>query len=306
MTMAAFFGLVLGCALALVLEHMDLSIRNQDDVEKKLGLPFLGSVTKSPKFLNAGAKQLSDLMTGTESFTGEAFKNIRTMVGFATADSKMRQILITSSVQGEGKTFLTVNLALVFAQLGQKVLLIEGDMRRPNIHKTFKLSKEKGLSHFLAHGKDVSELERHIQPSGFPNLDALVCGTVPPNPSELLSTPKVKAILDWAGKHYDQVFVDGTPVFPVSDALLWGRLMDGAIFVCQHGGVHMNLCLKAKQKLVEGGIKTIGCVLNKVVFEGRGYGYYDKYYHYYHYYHYGYGHDKKDKKADTAKTPENV
>ncbi|MBI5625241.1 MAG: polysaccharide biosynthesis tyrosine autokinase [Elusimicrobia bacterium] len=306
LAIAGFFGLVLGCALALVLEHMDMSIRNQDDVEKKLGLPFLGSVTKSVKFHNAGARQLSDLMAGTESFTGEAFKNIRTMVGFAAADSKLRQILITSSVQGEGKTFLTMNLAMVFAQLGQKVLLIEGDMRRPNIHKTFALSKEKGLSHFLAHGRDIHELESHIQDTGFPNLKALVCGMVPPNPSELLSTPKLKAILDWAGKNYDQVFVDGTPVFPITDALLWGRLMDGAIFVCQHGGVHMNLALKAKQKLVDGGIKIIGCVLNKVVFGGRGYGYYDKYYHYYHYYHYGYGPDKKDKKARAEKKPDLV
>ncbi|MBI5210926.1 MAG: polysaccharide biosynthesis tyrosine autokinase [Elusimicrobia bacterium] len=294
--LAAFLGLMLGGMLGLVLEHMDLTIRSQDDIEKRLGLPFLGSVTKSTKFSGANAQQLADLMAGTESFTGEAFKNIRTMVGFASANTNLKRLLITSTVQGEGKTFLTINLALVFAQLGQRVLLIEGDLRRPTIHKVFGLSKEKGLSHFLAHGKDIAELAQIAQDTVFPNLKALVCGTIPPNPSELLSTPKLSAILDWAGKNFDQVFVDGTPVFPISDALLWGRLMDGAIFVVQYGGVHANIAVKARQKLAEGGIKTVGAILNKVVLEGRGYGYYDRYYHYYHYYHYQDERQSKDGK----------
>ncbi|MBI4676087.1 MAG: polysaccharide biosynthesis tyrosine autokinase [Elusimicrobia bacterium] len=298
--LAVLMGLVAGCGLALVLEHIDLSIRSQDDVENRLGLPFLGSVTKSAKFHGASAQELSTLMTGAESFTGEAFKNIRTMMGFASASKEMRRVLITSSVQGEGKTFLTINLALVFAQLGQKVLLIDGDLRRPGIHKAFNLSKERGLSDFLAHGKDPSELDSIAQDTAFPNLKAMVCGTVPPNPSELLSTPKLGAIAEWAGRRFDQVFVDGTPVFPITDAILWGRALDGVIFVVQYGGVHANLAVKAKQKLMEGGIKLAGAVLNKVVLEGRGYGYYDRYYHYYQYYHY-YRDEERDKDKGSSK-----
>ncbi len=279
---AALVGAVVGFLLALTIDALDQTIRSQEDVENKLGIPFLGSVPRSESFEGTTVQQYNDLIVGPQSVTGESLKNIRTMVGFAAAGKPLKRILVTSSIQGEGKTFIAINLALVFAQLGEKVLLIEGDLRRPNLHKRFGLSKAAGLSTFLAHGKSTDELPALIQDPQLPNLEVLVCGPIPPNPAELLSTPRLKALLAWAQEHYDHIIIDGTPVFPVTDALLWGKEVDAAVFVAQFSGVSTKLSRKASQKIQEGGMKILGAVVNQVTWKARGYGGY--YYHYYKYY----------------------
>lgn len=280
--MATVLGIVGGFLLALALDVMDQTIRSQEDVEKKLGLPFLGSVPRSESFEGTTVQNYNDLILGPQSVTGESLKNIRTMIGFSAAGKPMKRILVTSSIQGEGKTFIAINLALVFAQLGEKVLLIEGDLRRPNLHKRFGLSKAAGLSTFLAHGQSTDELPSLLQDPLLPNLKVLVCGPIPPNPAELLSTPRLKALLTWAQDHYDHIIIDGTPVFPVTDALLWGKEVDATVFVAQFSGVSMKLSRKASQKMQEGGMKIVGAVVNQVTWKARGYGGY--YYHYYKYY----------------------
>ena len=273
-------GLVAGFIAAFIIETLDQTIHTQEDVERRLHLPFLGAVSHSLAFKGETSMDFQTLLKGPESFTSESLKNIRTMIGFAAAARKMKKFLLTSTIQGEGKTFLSINLALVFAQLGQKVLLIEGDLRRPNLHKRFGLPKEMGLSHFLAYGKDVSELPGIIQESGQPNLQILHCGAIPPNPAELLSTPKLMSMVHWASENYDQVIIDGTPVFPVTDALLWSQVVDGAIFVVRFGAVHSGLSVKACRKLRDGGIPIIGAVLNQVTWKGGAYGDYYNYYYY--------------------------
>ena len=280
--LASLIGLFTGFLLAMTIDAMDQTIRSQEDVEKKLKLAFLGSVPRSESFEGTTVQQYSDLLVGPQSVTGESLKNIRTMIGFAAAGRKVKRILITSSTQGEGKTFMAINLALVFAQLGEKVLLIEGDLRRPNLHKRFGLSKAQGLSTFLAHAQSAEELSALIQDPRIPNLQVLVCGPIPPNPAELLSTPKLKALLSWAQDNFDHIIIDGTPVFPVTDALLWGKEVDAAVFVAQFSGVNTGLARKAAQKMQEGGMSMLGAVVNQVTWNARGYGGY--YYHYYKYY----------------------
>ncbi|MBI4424802.1 MAG: polysaccharide biosynthesis tyrosine autokinase [Elusimicrobia bacterium] len=281
LAVAALLGLLLGYLLALGIDSLDQTIYTQEDVERKLSLPFLGSVTKADLGTSESAAEYQESLTRPDSFTGEALKNIRTMLGFAAAGKEMKRLLITSTSQGEGKTFIAINLALVFAQLGERVLLIEGDLRRPNLHKRFRLSNEAGLGHFLAHGQDVSEAATLIQETVLPNLQVLVCGPIPPNPAELLSTPRVKALLDWAAARYDHVIVDGTPVFPITDALLWGNHADAAVFVVKFGGVHSGLALRARQKLQDGGLKISGAIVNQVTWKAGGY--YGDYYYAYHY-----------------------
>ncbi len=283
--LAGGLGIALGLIIAFGIEHLDMTIRSQEDVELRLGLPFLGAVSRTDAFKGATAKEFHDLLSGPASFTGEAFKNIRTMIGFASAGHPMKRLLVTSSVQSEGKTFLTINLAMVFAQLGQRVLLIEGDLRRPNLHRRFELPRDMGISHFLAHGRSVAELPALCNETGFTNLKVMVCGTVPPNPAELLSAPKLKTLMDWAAENFDQVFVDGTPVFPITDALLWSRAVDSGIFVAHFGSIHAKLALRAKQKLVEGGLHLAGAIINQVSLKGGAY-YGDYYYKYYRYYNY--------------------
>lgn len=283
LAIAAALGLLAGFLLALGLDSLDQTIHSQEDVERKLGLPFLGSVPRSEALSAATAEEYHKLLTGPQSLTAESFKNIRTMLGFSAAGKEMKAILLTSAAQGEGKTFLSINLAMVFAQLGEKVLLIEGDLRRPNLHKRFGLSKENGLSTFLAHGQEVSEIAAFIQDTPLPNLKVLVCGPIPPNPSELLSTPRLKALLIWAKGRYDRVIIDGTPIFPITDALLWGHETDAAVFVVQFGGINVNLAVRARQKLEESGLKIAGAVVNQVVWKTGTYG--DYYYQYKYYSH---------------------
>ncbi|MFA6029289.1 MAG: polysaccharide biosynthesis tyrosine autokinase [Elusimicrobiota bacterium] len=280
LALAALLGLLAGFFLALGADALDQTVRSQEDVERKLGLPFLGAVPRAT-FAGDSLKSYVDVLAGPDSFTGESLRNIRTMLGFAGAGRDLKTLLITSTTQGEGKTFLAMSLAIVFAQLGEKVLLLEGDLRRPNVHKRFAVNNESGVSWFLAHGKDVSELEGLVRPSGVANLDVLPCGRIPPNPSELLSTPRVNALIGWARGRYDRVIVDGTPVLPISDALLWGRHADAAVFVAKFGGAHALLARRARQKIEEGGLRISGAVLNQVT--GRGGRYYGDYHYYYRY-----------------------
>lgn len=281
LAIAALLGLIVGCLAALAIDTLDQSIYTQEDVERRLGLPFLGSVTKAELGAADSAADYQTSLARPDSFTGEALKNIRTMLGFAAAGRPMKRLLITSTSQGEGKTFIAINLALVFAQLGERVLLVEGDLRRPSLHKRFRLSNERGVSHFLAHGRDVSELDPLVQRSALPNLDVLVCGKIPPNPAELLSTPRVKALLAWASEHYDHLIIDGTPVFPITDALLWANHVDAGVFVAKFGGVHAGLAARARQKLDEGGLKIAGAIVNQVTWKSGSY--YGDYYYAYHY-----------------------
>jgi len=280
LVVAALLGLMLGSLLALGVDMLDQTLHTQEDVERKLKIPFLGSVPKVV-FDEDTAVSYDKMISGPKSFSGEALKNIRTMLGFAAAGKEMKTLLITSTGQGEGKTFIAISLAMVFAQLKERVLLIEGDLRRPNLHKRFSLSREKGLSHYLAHGKDPEEAKSLIQESGIPHLDVLVSGHIPPNPSELLSTPRMPALLAWARKHYDRVIIDGTPIFPITDALLWSDRIDAAAFVVKFGATNAQLASRALQKLRDSRVRIAGSIVNQVTAKANSYG--DYYYYYYYY-----------------------
>lgn len=278
---ASLLGLMGGYLVALGIDALDQTIHTQEDIERRLGLAFLGSVPKA-EIPGDSAANYHELLAGPKSFTGEALKNIRTMIGFSAAGKEQKVLLVTSTGQGEGKTFMAMSLAMVFAQLGEKVLLIEGDLRRPNLHRRFQLSREQGLSHFLAHSQTAEEAAALVKPSGIPNLDVLPCGKIPPNPSELLSTPRTAALVAWARQRYDRVLIDGTPIFPITDALLWGHHAQAALFVVKFGGTNANLAARAVQKLREGGLPLNGAVVNQVTAKAGTYG---DYYYYYYYYH---------------------
>lgn len=265
-------GLGLGAALALLVDSIDDSLRTPDEAKLKLGLPSLGSVPAAEGF--EGSLEAYHAVDG--SLTSESFKTIRTMIGFAAAGREARRLLVSSTVQGEGKTFVAINLAQAFSQLGERVLLVEGDLRRPSLHRRLALSRERGLSHFLAHAKEGSDAEGLIQTVTVPGLDALVCGEIPPNPSELLSLPRLKLLLDWAAQRYDRVVIDGTPVFPIADAHLWGRETDATLFVVQHGSIKRAMAANAVEQLRQSGMRLLGFVLNRV--PPGGDGYYDYYY----------------------------
>lgn len=251
-------GLALGVFAALLVELLDQTVRGQDDLERKIGIPFLGVIphTRHKK----DAKAYEQMLSPDVSLTSEAFRNLRTMVDFAEAVDGENAVLITSSVQEEGKSFVATNLAVALAQLGRKVLIVDGDLRRPRQHRNLLASSEKGLSDFLSGGvKDPAEL---VQPTEIPNLEVISCGPRPPNPAELLNTERLAEFVAWARKRYPRIVVDCPPVFPISDTMLWGRHVRQAIFVSRFGRTRAPLIRTATARLRTGGLKLLGGVVN--------------------------------------------
>lgn len=273
-----FVGLGAGIGLAFLIEILDQSVRTQDDVENKLGLPFLGQIPLSG---DTTERVFDALLRNELSLTSEAVRNLRTMVDFAGVPHNVKAVIVTSTVQGEGKSYVSSNLAVAFSQLGEKVLIISGDLRRPSVHKNFEVSTERGLSDFLAKGQRVEELAELVQKSELAGVDILACGPRPPNPSELLNTPRLGALMAWAKTNYDRVIVDCTPMFPIHDTLLWGRHVNAAIYVVRYGATRVPLISKACQRLQEGGIKILGAAINAAKPGGLTYSSYGYYYQQY-------------------------
>ena len=220
-------------------------------------------------------------LNAQEKLTSEAVRNLRTMVDFASVPQNAKAMIVTSTIQDEGKSYIASNLAVAFSQLGEKVLLITGDLRRPSIHKNFGVSSERGLSDFLAKGQRVEELADLVQKSEVPGVHVLSCGPRPPNPSELLNTPRLGALVAWAKTNYDRVIVDCTPMYPIHDTLLWGRHINAAIFVARYGSTRAPLIAKACSRLQEGGVKVLGAVVNAAKSGGLTYSSYGYYYQQY-------------------------
>ena len=216
----------------------------------------------------------------------EAYRVIRTSVQFAQAGKELQTIALTSCTPNEGKSTTIANLAVVLTQAGKSVLLIDCDMRNPTVHKNFNLSNKIGLSSCISMGTAVADA---VQATGIEGLDALTAGVIPPNPSELLGSERMKNILQRAKEEYDYVLIDTPPVLPVTDSLVLGSMVDGLILVIDSGEVKVEMAREVKNQLVHAGANILGVVLNKVRSEHHGYGY--GYYYYY-------GHDGEKHKKE--------
>lgn len=191
----------------------------------------------------------------------EQYRTIRTNIEFASVDQEMRSLLVTSSGPSEGKSSTTANLGVVFAQQGKRVLLIDGDLRKPTVHYTFKLDNRLGLSTVLVGEKT---LEEAVKETDVPNLDILTCGPIPPNPSELLGSNAMKQMLQNAQQKYDVVIFDTPPVLAVTDAQILANICDGSIIVARSEQTEYEAIQKAKDLLEPANAKLLGIVLNDV------------------------------------------
>ncbi|WP_249275095.1 CpsD/CapB family tyrosine-protein kinase [Terribacillus saccharophilus] len=191
----------------------------------------------------------------------EQYRTIRTNIEFASVDATMRSLLVTSSGPSEGKSSTTANLAVVFAQQGKKVLLIDADLRKPTVHYTFKLDNRAGLSTVLVGEKSLEEATKETD---VPNLDILTCGPIPPNPSELLGSNAMKQLILKAQETYDMVIFDTPPVLAVTDAQILANTCDGALIVVRSEQTEYDAIQKAKELLEPAHAKLLGIVLNDV------------------------------------------
>ncbi len=277
-----FGGILIGFLLIFVMEFLDQTIKTSEDLEKKLGLPFLGFVPHEK--LKKKENEYAAMLKEGNILLAENVRNIRTMLDFTLADNQNAPFLISSSMQGEGKSNLSSNLSVALAQGGKKVLLIDGDLRRCRLHKVFRVSPEKGLSNIWDRDPQKADYASNIQPvADVPNLFVMTAGQRPPNPTDLLNTPRLHDFLEWAQKNYDQVIVDCPAILPVADTMLWGKYIPRTIFVIKHGKTNVRSAKMALDKLQKAGVKVLGVVLGHYKNQGLSYGKYG-YYKSYSYY----------------------
>jgi capsular exopolysaccharide synthesis family protein len=265
-------GCLLAFGLSFFFEYLDSRIKTPDEIKAHLGLPFLGMVPALP------AKALTDgepLISGgvTPGFA-EAFRALRTSVLFSNADEGSRSMVVTSSGPGEGKTTIATNLAVGLAQTGQRVLIIDADMRRPSVHTVFNQPQEPGLSNLLVGNAKPSECVRKTSTSG---LWVMPAGHVPPNPAELLGSQRYKDFTLSLREHFDWVIIDTPPVMAVTDAVVAAHTASGVLFVVGAEMTSRQTARTAIEQLSSGHARFVGAVLNRVQLEKNAY-YYSQYY----------------------------
>lgn len=220
----------------------------------------------------------------SRSPVSEAYRAIRTNLQFAGAGKRLKTLVFTSAIPGEGKSTTVANLAIAMGQDDKKILLIDCDMRKPVVHRRFGLLN-RGLSNCFAEDLPLKEV---IQADVFPNLDVVTSGPVPPNPAELLGSKKMEALLQEAAEAYDYVFLDMLPVLAVTDAALMSSRVDGTVIILGSGDIGPDEGKQAKELLEKVHANILGVILNKVPQHHKS--------GYYYYYYYDENHNKKRKR----------
>ncbi|MCU9599717.1 CpsD/CapB family tyrosine-protein kinase [Pallidibacillus thermolactis] len=228
---------------------------------------------KAKKSVNKQRRSLITLMA-PKSPISEQYRTIRTNIQFSTVDEAIRSIVVTSTAPGEGKSTTVSNLAVVFAQQGKKVLLIDADLRKPTTHYTFQIMNTKGLTNVLT--KQI-HFHEAVQETVMENLNILTSGPIPPNPSELLASNAMKQLLEEAYKLYDLVLFDAPPILAVTDAQVLANLSDGSIMVTSSGFTDKDAAVKAKELLENAKSKLLGAILNNKQVNEKSYYYYYSY-----------------------------
>ncbi|MEG2726864.1 MAG: CpsD/CapB family tyrosine-protein kinase [Bacilli bacterium] len=206
----------------------------------------------------------------------EAYRTIRTNIQFSKVDKDIKSILVTSSKQDEGKTTVAANLAVSFAALeGKRVLLIDGDLRNPSVHRIFSTTNPYGLTEVLTGQKT---LKQAIQTTEIQNLQILPTGKMPPNPAEMLESKRMREFIEGLKEYYEYIFIDSPPIGVITDSGVIANYADGTILVVGSKDVEADMAKISKERLEKVKANVIGVVLNKYVSEGSAYGYYNYYY----------------------------
>jgi capsular exopolysaccharide synthesis family protein len=280
-------GLIIGMVLAFGAEVFDTSMGTIEDVEESLQVPVLGVIPflgredrHKPDAQSPDSERARDLIAHYDpnSLAAEAFRSLRTNLQFTGLEIKGKTFLITSSFVQEGKTLNVINLALSVAQAGDKVLLVEADLRKPQIYKNFGLQKAPGLTDFVLGNYEWKEIVNNIadvmlgefeiddilKTPGLDNLNIMSAGTRPPNPTEILTSERFHNFLKEAAAEYDYVFIDAPPILPVADATEIAPRVDGTILVYTVGRIARGVLKRAKSTLDNIDARVLGVILNNV------------------------------------------
>lgn len=265
-------GIAIAAGVVLLILFFNTSIIDKNDIETVTKIPIIGIIGHS----NKGSSNV--VIDSPKSVISEAFRGVRTNLGYMTAGKDKIVVVITSSVSGEGKTFCAINLASIYALSGKKTLLLGADLRRPKIYMDFGLNNNIGMSNYLINKATFEEV---IQLTNLENLDIILSGPVPPNPAELLGSPATEELINKAKEKYDVIIIDTAPFGLVTDSLLITSFADANLYVVRQFYTKRKQLHAINQHFVEGKTKNLGIVVNDLKQERWGYGSYG--------YGYGYG-----------------
>ncbi len=271
-TLGLVFGLIMGVGLAFFIEYLDTSVKTIDDVERAFQAPVLGVIPQ-----NVGI--LAD--EGPESKHAEAYRVLRTNILFSRKDDKLNSIVVVSAGAGEGKSTTTLNLATVFAQTGQRILIVDSDLRRPTLHKLLRVGNNIGLTNYLLKQNTIAEV---IQTTNVPMLDFMASGKLPNSSMGILGSGQMKEMVSELKQRYDFIFFDSPPILGVSDASILASEMDLVVQIIQYRRYPQPMNIRAKQMIEKVGGNFVGIVLNNInMSQDESYYYYSGYYHDYYY-----------------------
>jgi capsular exopolysaccharide synthesis family protein len=289
---ALLIGLVLGLGLAILREQLDNTLKTPEDVEHRLGVTFLGLLPDiAEEDLPApanGSKRRRRRATPSEfapellvherptSGIAEAARSLRTNLMFMNPDHPYRRLLVTSAAPAEGKTTVAVSIAVSLAQGGQRVCIIDCDLRRPRLHRIFDRVGDIGIMNAIMGEATVEEVAK---PTVVPNLSCIPCGPIPPNSADVVSSEKFRRLLDEISTKFDRVVLDSPPIVAVTDSAIVSTLVDGVVFVVRAFKTSVNLCRSGLRTLQDVDAPIAGAVLNAVNLNRHEYNYYHYYYY---------------------------
>ena len=264
--LATMVGGLLMAGLAFVIEYLDDTIRDPVVLEQELGLSTLGFI---PTFAYKDLKETLIMVTQPRSPIAEAYRQIRTNIQYVGISRDLKKLLITSSNASEGKTVTSANIAIALAQAGNRVILVDTDMRRPNLHRLFGCSNSCGMTNLLL---SLNEESACLQMTFVSNLRFLASGPIPPNPAELLGSTRMAKVADWLAEQADFVIFDSPPLLAVTDSVLLSQLVDATLLVVRSGKTAHQALTVASRRIADVNGHIAGVLINQVN-QKHSYGY---------------------------------
>jgi len=267
----AVFASVFGVsALVFIKFYFDDSVKLSESLEQEVGMPIIAKVVRD----NTGKELIVE--ERPNALASESIRTLRTNLQFASVDKDIKTLLLTSTLPSEGKSFVSANLAISFAQTGKKVLLVDCDLRKGRQHRLFKINNKKGLSNLLI--GDPGKVKEYIQKTNVKGLYVMTRGVCPPNPSELLNSKKNSVLINKLSELYDIIIFDSAPCSGLSDSLILSSLVDKVVIVCSENKTPKTELINAKKAIENVGGSIVGCAVNNINSKDSSYG---KYYYYY-------------------------
>jgi polysaccharide biosynthesis transport protein len=274
---ALMLGLVGGVGIAFLFEHLDDTFKSASDIEDMLGLPVFGLIPHDEQ-MQKGSNIIDISIDSPRSAIVEAYRSVRTALQFAGENGAPQLIAITSAEKGESKTTSSVGLAIQFAQLGQRVLIIDADLRNPSVHKTFGGTNHLGLTNILSGAESPVDVTHN---TAVKNLYYIASGPLPPNPAELLASNRMLELIELARNKFDYIVIDSPPILGLADVLVIANLADALILQIHAGSTRRSSVQQALKRITNVRIRPLGCMLTRIRNNSQGYGYhYDYYYSY--------------------------